>query len=260
MKVIFLDVLDEEELNLDEIDSMPYVEITDDPSVAEVVCVSWSEVTIKDFPNMRALINRSMGTDHISESISTQTFFDRPNIIVHHIGDYCSREVADYVIDKIAGDNVKLLIVGMGRIGYALYKKSKGRYDDVLTLHHDSPENEMKHKLSEATHISLHLPLTADSLFWFDLDKMMECNGAVLINTSRGKVVRTQDLIKAIKLGKISEAYLDVVYRRRLISDNLKIKYTRHSAWLSERSVKLRKKMVFNALEEVAYALGVDTE
>lgn len=59
--------------------------------------------------------------------------------------------------------------------------------------------------------ISLNCPLTKETEYIIDqenIDKMKE--GTMLINTGRGKLIKTTDLIEALKSGKIGSAGLDV--------------------------------------------------
>ena len=64
---------------------------------------------------------------------------------------------------------------------------------------------------AEADVISLHLPLTPETKHYVDHAFIQACKpGFVLINTSRGHCVRTEDLVEALEAGKIGGACLDV--------------------------------------------------
>jgi len=59
--------------------------------------------------------------------------------------------------------------------------------------------------------ISLHCPLTAETEHMINADSLAQMkDGVMLINTSRGALIQTQDLISALKSGKIGFAGLDV--------------------------------------------------
>ncbi|KCZ96008.1 NAD(P)-dependent oxidoreductase, partial [Hyphomonas oceanitis] len=66
--------------------------------------------------------------------------------------------------------------------------------------------------LTTADIISLHVPSTPRTrhLVSADAFKRMK-DGVVIINTARGDVIDTQELIKALKSGKVSAAGLDVL-------------------------------------------------
>ena len=82
--------------------------------------------------------------------------------------------------------------------------------------------------------ISMHIPLTEDSYhfanhnFFNTLEKT-----PYFINTSRGKVVNTGDLIEALKSGKIAGAALDVLENEKLDTYNDEEKARLH--WLTEQ-------------------------
>lgn len=59
--------------------------------------------------------------------------------------------------------------------------------------------------------ISLHIPLTKETLQLINSEFIDRCkNGFILINTSRGPIVHTKDLITGLQEGKVSHACLDV--------------------------------------------------
>ena len=65
--------------------------------------------------------------------------------------------------------------------------------------------------LRESDIISLHLPLTPEVRHLVDRDFLSRCrDGVVLINTSRGQVIRTEDLVEGLDSGKVGGACLDV--------------------------------------------------
>jgi D-lactate dehydrogenase len=98
-----------------------------------------------------------------------------------------------------------LLGFGMKVLGYDLYKDSALKnkpgfeYVDLDTL------------FSLSDIISLNCPLTKETEYIINsssLSKMKD--GVMLINTGRGKLIRTSDLVEALKNGKVSAAGLDV--------------------------------------------------
>ena len=63
----------------------------------------------------------------------------------------------------------------------------------------------------EADIISFHLPLTAETKHMANADFFQNCQkNIILLNTCRGKVVNTVDLIAALESGKVKGACLDV--------------------------------------------------
>ena len=59
--------------------------------------------------------------------------------------------------------------------------------------------------------ISLHCPLTNDTKFLISLGSIEQMkDGVMIINTGRGKLIRTEDLIAGLRSHKIGSAALDV--------------------------------------------------
>lgn len=112
-------------------------------------------------------------------------------------------------------------IVGFGRIGQALAKRAKGfgmriiYYSRTRKIEAEKEIGaeyvEFETLLKESDFISLHVPLTKETYHMVGEKelKLMKSN-AVLINTSRGAVIDTKALIKALKEGWIAGAGLDV--------------------------------------------------
>jgi len=111
-------------------------------------------------------------------------------------------------------------IIGYGFTGGEVAKRLKGF--DVKVLANDKyksgfsdnfvSEATLDQIFLEADILSLHLPLTPETRFMVD-DKFFNRfkKNIYLINSSRGKVVNTGDLVKNLKTGKISGACLDVL-------------------------------------------------
>ncbi|MGB0916414.1 MAG: NAD(P)-dependent oxidoreductase [Flavobacteriales bacterium] len=110
-------------------------------------------------------------------------------------------------------------IIGYGNTGQAFAKRLAGF--GVLTYAHDKLkknfadnlviETNMESIYQEAEVISLHVPLTEETHHLVN-DEFFEKlrNPIFLINTSRGKVVDTEALVRAIESGKVLGACLDV--------------------------------------------------
>ena len=89
--------------------------------------------------------------------------------------------------------------------------------------------------------VDLHVPLTKETTYLVNYDKlcMMKKSGFI-INTSRGKVVNENDLLRALNEGKISGAALDVFEieppNKGELLKNDKIILTPHIAGQTEES------------------------
>lgn len=109
-------------------------------------------------------------------------------------------------------------IVGTGKIGAAMARICHGFGMEVLGF--DRYQNteldfveyvEMDELLSRSDLISLHCPLTDDTYHLINRETIGEMkNGVILVNTSRGGLVKTEDLIEGIRARKFFAVGLDV--------------------------------------------------
>jgi len=121
-------------------------------------------------------------------------------------------------------------IVGAGHIGSRVAMIARGfgmnilLYDPILLPTHVEQFGravELDELLRESDVVSIHVPLTNQTLRMFAADqlKMMK-KSAVLVNTSRGMVVNEPDLIRALKERQIAAASLDVQAHEPLQRDD----------------------------------------
>lgn len=127
-----------------------------------------------------------------------------------------------------------LLIVGAGRIGYAVALRSIGwgmRVLYVARSRHYSFEFaplgatrvELEEGLRQADFISVHTPLTADTKHLINADRLALVKPtAVLVNTARGAVIDETALIAALKEKRLFAAGLDVYENEPHVSAELR--------------------------------------
>lgn len=109
-------------------------------------------------------------------------------------------------------------IVGTGRIGAAMARACHGLGMNVIA-YDKYPNNSLDfvkyttldELLKQSNLISLHCPLTDETYHLID-SKAIEImkNGVILVNTSRGALISTDDLIKGIRQHKFGGVGLDV--------------------------------------------------
>lgn len=109
-------------------------------------------------------------------------------------------------------------IIGTGRIGAAMCRICRGFGMEVLA--YDRYQNQeldfvkyvtLEELLEKSDLISLHCPLTEDTYHLIQADTIQKMkDGVILVNTSRGALVDTDDLIKGIRQGKFFGVGLDV--------------------------------------------------
>jgi D-3-phosphoglycerate dehydrogenase len=113
-------------------------------------------------------------------------------------------------------------LVGLGRIGRGVAQRLKG-FETTILAFDEKPDQDYANAngiafvdlpflLQESDYISLHLPLTPSSRNLIDeaaLASMKET--AILVNTARGGLVDEAALLRALRIGKIASAGLDVL-------------------------------------------------
>ena len=128
-----------------------------------------------------------------------------------------------WVREKNRGHEIKgktVGIIGYGNMGSAFAQRLSGfdaeviAYDKYKTGFSDAfvKECSLEELYNKTDIFSVNLPLTPETLFLIN-DKFIKKfhKGIYLINTSRGKILRTSHLIKSINNGKILGAALDVL-------------------------------------------------
>jgi len=123
-------------------------------------------------------------------------------------------------------------IVGYGNMGSAFAKRLVGfgvevvAYDKYKTGYSDRyvQEASMEYLFAQCDVVSLHLPLNKETKYLVDSDWLGKFEKQIyLINTARGPIVRTQDLVKAIDESKVLGACLDVLEYEELGFENIDI-------------------------------------
>ena len=124
-------------------------------------------------------------------------------------------------INGLMGENLyqkTIGIVGTGRIGQAMIRICRGfgmkilAYDLYPNESLDVEYVKLDQLFRESDIISLHCPLTDDSRYMINEDslKIMK-DGVYIMNTSRGELIRTEDLLEALRVpGKIGGVGLEV--------------------------------------------------
>lgn len=111
-------------------------------------------------------------------------------------------------------------IIGYGNMGSSFARKLSGfgcnviSYDKYKTNYSDNFTKEVSLDvlIQESDVISLHVPLTDETKFMINDDFFKKLKNSIyLINTARGPVVKTSDLVNAMRSGKVIGAALDVI-------------------------------------------------
>jgi D-3-phosphoglycerate dehydrogenase len=121
-------------------------------------------------------------------------------------------------------------IIGYGNTGNAFAQKLSGFGLDVLAYDKYKTgfssefvrEVELDAIFKQADIVSFHVPLTEETYFMANTEFFNSFEKDIfVINTSRGKVLKTADLIRGLESGKIKGACLDVLEYEGLSFENL---------------------------------------
>ena len=125
----------------------------------------------------------------------------------------------NYPLIELAGK--KFGIVGFGRIGYQTAQVASALGMSIIAYNRQQREVDLPNfqwadhltdLLKEADVISLHCPLTPETEEMINRDNLAIMKAsAIIINTSRGRLINNQDLADALNNGVIAGAGLDVL-------------------------------------------------
>ena len=130
------------------------------------------------------------------------------------LGEWRKKEVK-----RVELYNKTLGVVGTGRIGTEVAKRAAAfgmriiAYDAYVTKSDLAEMKSLDEVLAEADYLSLHTPLTQETNGMVDknfISKMKD--GAILVNTCRGKCVIEEDIVEALESGKLAGYGNDVWY------------------------------------------------
>lgn len=115
--------------------------------------------------------------------------------------------------------SMKIGIVGTGRIGRITGELFAGFGAEILGFDlypNDEARKTMRYTdtleelVKEVDLISIHMPATDDNFHLFNKELFAQMkDGAFLVNTARGTIVKTEDLLEALESNKLAGAVLD---------------------------------------------------
>lgn len=246
---------------------------------ADAVLTQWAPVTAEAIAAMtrcRVIVRYGIGVDNVDLEAARAR-----GIPVANVPDYAIDEVADHALSLLLASvrripqvvaqvregvwdiaprrpivglqGRKLGVAGFGNIARAVVRRAQAfglrtiAYDPYaaqeLFDQHGTARADWDTLLAESDFISVHLPLVEATRRLFDeraFAAMKE--GAHLINTSRGGVVETAALVRALESGRLAGAALDVLEEEPIpVGHPLlgidRCIVTSHCAWYSESSL-----------------------
>jgi D-3-phosphoglycerate dehydrogenase / 2-oxoglutarate reductase len=242
---------------------------------------------LKRLHRTRLIIRHGAGYDNIDVKEAAAR-----GIAVSAFPDYCTEDVAEHAVALILSLNRKLAIlnraarnrrwghedaipirplagktlglIGCGRIGSRVFMRMKGFGMRCLACDPYVPktlEKELGMKLvdretllGESDVVSIHAPLTAETRHMINRTGFARMKqSGFLVNTARGAIIDSGDLIEALKNRAIAGAAVDVFdpeppFQLNGLFDIDNLFITPHSAWYSEESIRRINQMMMQEL------------
>ncbi len=212
---------------------------------------------LEKFPNLKLVVTRSTGFDHIDLAAC-----QAKGIVVCNVPTYGERTVAEYAFallltlsrkvypaikrvheegrfhtDGLKGFDLAektLGVIGTGRIGCHVIKIANG-FDMKVVAYDPFPKPDLEKTcsmkyvsleelLAESDAITMHAPYMPSTHHLLNSSNMrLIKQGAVLINTARGALIETPALVDALSNGILSGAALDVLEEEGYVGEEQKL-------------------------------------
>lgn len=219
-----------------------------------------TEKILAQLPNLKAIVTRSTGYDHIDTTICKQK-----NITVISLPTYATTAVAEHTfalllrcMRHICADKAeqgyelagkKLGIIGTGRIGKAVARIAHGfsmdtcAYDickdEECATHYDVSYCALQDLFKNSDIITIHTPLLPEThhLLNANVFKMLK-KGVIIVNCARGEIIDGKALLHALDAGIVSYALLDVAQHDFIeqLERHPRVIFTHHNAYNTHES------------------------
>ncbi len=231
-----------------------------DYAYAEIVsCFIYSDLgkrVVEKLPNLKLIATRSTGTEHIDSD-----YCQSRGIAVSNVPTYGSNTVAEHVFALLFAISRNLPaafsrtacgefshrglrgfelfgktlgVIGTGDIGACVVPMAKGFGMEVMAFD-PKPRDELVERyglsyvsmdelLERSDIVSLHVPLNEKTRHMIAKDEIAKMkDGAVLINTARGALIKIEDMAEALLGGKLRAAGLDVLPEEPVIREEVEL-------------------------------------
>jgi len=188
--------------------------------------VGFDNINLTDATN-RGIVVTNTPSDEVNEAVAEHTWaliLALARRVVEadestRCGAYKGWEPGIFLGNSLVGKT--LGIIGMGRIGSMVARRAKGFGMNILynkRSRDEDAERELGVVFSDHDNlyansdvVSLHVPLTPETHHMINAEALSKMkNGVFLVNTARGPVIYEQELVNALRTGKLGGAALDV--------------------------------------------------
>lgn len=264
---------------------------------ADGIIVHFAPITrkvIESLDKLKIICRYGVGVDNVDIAAATER-----KIVFCNVPDYCTNEVAEHALALLLAAARKIVyadyltrnydweitnlepvdtfegkilgLVGFGKIGSSFARRAVALgckilvYDPYVSKKKVEAEgyeytNNLDDIWTKSDFISLHIPLKEDTKYIVGRDELKKMKKtAIIVNTSRGKLIDETALLEALKEGEIQGAALDVfenepppkehpMFKEKKIVKNplyelspAKITVTPHMGWYSIHSYRKLK-------------------
>lgn len=285
------ELMNGKDVELEHVQATSEREVVDAVDGAEAVLTTNAPITKAVFEaseELQVVGRYGIGVDTVDVKAATEA-----GVQVVNVASYCEQEVSTHALalllsvvrrtvafdreiqegqwdwmeaiplQRLVGKTVGF--AGFGKIAQNLLEKMQGfdvdfvAYDPYLSPEEVAEFGVEKLPFDEFVDtvdiVSVHTPLTEETEGLFDASVFERMDdSAVLINTSRGGVVDTESLFRAVEANKIYGAGLDVLPNEPPAADEIvdhdRIVYTPHVGWYSEEAMaELRQTAISGVLD-----------
>jgi D-3-phosphoglycerate dehydrogenase len=246
---------------------------------ADAILCNWKTVCAEVLRAAKRCITvgrYGIGLDNIDVAFATSL-----GIVVTNVPAYCVDDVADHTMALLLACNRKVCwfdkdikagtydlkaqaplrrlrghtlgLAGFGRIGGAVAQRAAAFGLHIIAVRPRSAAGCVEHDqvefvsfpelLERSDYLSIHLPATPATTNLFNESAFARMKrGLVLINTSRGSLIHTGDLLRALKTGAVASAGIDVWQNEPLPADDPLANHpcviaTPHAAFYSDEAL-----------------------
>lgn len=183
-------------------------------------CAGFNNVDLTNLGNLRAVRVPNYSPYAVAEHATALLL----NINRKIYKSYQRVKKYNFAIDGLLGFDVHgktVGVIGTGKIGKVFIQIMKGFGTNVIAydVYHDDQAAKdlgftyvsLDELCQKSDIISLHCPLTPETEYIINKDSLSKMkDGVIIINSSRGKLIKTDDLIDAISANRIGGVGLDV--------------------------------------------------
>jgi D-3-phosphoglycerate dehydrogenase len=253
------------------------IECARDADIVLVNMAKFSEEVISGLDKAKVILRHGIGYDNVDVQAATKKgiiFANEATASSEDVAEHALMLIFEaykkkHVQDRMLKDWVKtgiwssrrihplyrmkgktLGIVGCGNIGSRILKKMAGFGMDILVCDPYLSKKRLKvlgikhtpfdEVLRKSDIVTIHVPVTDETRGMFNIKKFsLMKKSAVMVNAARGPIVKTQDLVRALKERMIAGAALDVFEEEPPAKDLELLKMENvilspHIAWYSE--------------------------